>query len=125
MSTIAPLDIQGWEAICRPGVKLSYLIYFLSANINPLDAAMYNIVGSIGGFIGFGFPGLFFGAVIPVIARALLIDWLDDAMLSETLGADPADLYCDTCWLSWCDSSVVIAMICSDCIAIVTTIYIP
>jgi predicted PurR-regulated permease PerM len=44
---------------------------------------MVIFIGSIGGFIGFGFLGLFFGAVILVIAYALLIDWLDETASTE------------------------------------------
>ncbi len=52
---------------------------------------MVIFIGSIGGFISFGFLGLFFGAVILVIAYTLLIDWLDDAKSSEALVTDPVD----------------------------------
>ena len=52
---------------------------------------MVVFIGSIGGFISSGFLGLFFGAVILVIAYALLVDWLGDAKSSEAPGIDPAD----------------------------------
>ena len=35
-------------------------------------------IGAIGGFISFGFLGLFFGAVVLVIAYDLLMLWLDE-----------------------------------------------
>ncbi len=45
-----------------------------------VDAPMLIIfLGAIGGFISFGFLGLFFGAVILVIAYDLLVAWLDEA----------------------------------------------
>ena len=40
-------------------------------------------IGAIGGFISFGFLGLFFGAVVLVIAYDLLIVWLDEASAAE------------------------------------------
>lgn len=44
-----------------------------------VDAPMLVIfVGAIGGFISFGFLGLFFGAVVLVIAYDLLIAWLEE-----------------------------------------------
>ncbi len=44
-----------------------------------VDAPMLVIfVGAIGGFISFGFLGLFFGAVVLVIGYDLLIAWLED-----------------------------------------------
>ncbi len=44
-----------------------------------VDAPMLVIfIGAIGGFISFGFLGLFFGAVVLVIAYDLLILWLDE-----------------------------------------------
>ncbi len=44
-----------------------------------VDAPMLVIfVGAIGGFISYGFLGLFFGAVVLVIAYDLLIAWLED-----------------------------------------------
>ncbi len=36
-------------------------------------------IGAIGGFINFGFLGLFFGAVVLAIACDLLILWLEEA----------------------------------------------
>ena len=43
-----------------------------------VDAPMLIIfIGAIGGFISFGFLGLFFGAVVLVIANDLLVNWLD------------------------------------------------
>ena len=57
-----------------------------------VDAPMLVVfIGSIGGFIGFGFLGLFFGAVILVIANALLLDWLEDKAPPETLETEPAE----------------------------------
>jgi len=57
-----------------------------------VDAPMLVIfIGSIGGFISFGFLGLFFGAVILVIANALLLDWLDDRAPPEALETEAAD----------------------------------
>jgi predicted PurR-regulated permease PerM len=45
-----------------------------------VDAPMLVIfLGAIGGFIAFGFLGLFFGAVVLVIAYDLLQTWLDEA----------------------------------------------
>ncbi len=52
---------------------------------------MVIFIGSIGGFISFGFLGLFFGAVILVIAYTLLIDWLEGEKPSEALVTDPVD----------------------------------
>ncbi len=44
-----------------------------------VDAPMLVIfIGAIGGFISFGFLGLFFGAVVLVIAYDLLIAWLEE-----------------------------------------------
>ena len=44
-----------------------------------VDAPMLVIfIGAIGGFISFGFLGLFFGAVVLVIAYDLLVAWLDE-----------------------------------------------
>lgn len=44
-----------------------------------VDAPMLVIfIGAIGGFISFGFLGLFFGAVVLVIAYDLLIVWLEE-----------------------------------------------
>ena len=44
-----------------------------------VDAPMLVIfIGAIGGFISFGFLGLFFGAVVLVIAYDLLVAWLED-----------------------------------------------
>ena len=44
-----------------------------------VDAPMLIIfIGAIGGFISFGFLGLFFGAVVLVIAYDLLMLWLDE-----------------------------------------------
>ena len=49
-----------------------------------VDAPMLVIfIGAIGGFISFGFLGLFFGAVVLVIAYDLLIAWLDEAGAPE------------------------------------------
>lgn len=43
-----------------------------------VDAPMLIVfLGAIGGFISFGFLGLFFGAVVLVIANDLLLTWLD------------------------------------------------
>ena len=45
-----------------------------------VDAPMLIIfIGAIGGFIGFGFLGLFFGAVVLVIAYDLLVVWLEES----------------------------------------------
>ena len=50
-----------------------------------VDAPMLVIfLGAIGGFISFGFLGLFFGAVVLVIAYDLLILWLDEENAVET-----------------------------------------
>ena len=50
-----------------------------------VDAPMLVIfIGAIGGFISFGFLGLFFGAVVLVIAYDLLILWLEEAGPTET-----------------------------------------
>ncbi len=50
-----------------------------------VDAPMLVIfVGAIGGFIGFGFLGLFFGAVVLVIAYDLMIFWLDEERIAES-----------------------------------------
>jgi predicted PurR-regulated permease PerM len=44
-----------------------------------VDAPMLVIfVGAIGGFISFGFLGLFFGAVVLVIAYDLMVAWLEE-----------------------------------------------
>ncbi len=44
-----------------------------------VDAPMLIIfLGAIGGFISFGFLGLFFGAVVLVIANDILLSWLDE-----------------------------------------------
>lgn len=49
-----------------------------------VDAPMLVIfVGAIGGFISFGFLGLFFGAVVLVIAYDLMIFWLDEEKTTE------------------------------------------
>ncbi len=45
-------------------------------------------VGAIGGFISFGFLGLFFGAVVLVIAYDLLIVWLDEITAESAKIAD-------------------------------------
>ena len=51
-----------------------------------VDAPMLVIfVGAIGGFISFGFLGLFFGAVVLVIAYDLLIAWLEESALQADL----------------------------------------
>ena len=43
-----------------------------------VDAPMLIIfIGAIGGFLSFGFLGLFFGAVVLVIAYDLLVVWLE------------------------------------------------
>jgi predicted PurR-regulated permease PerM len=50
-----------------------------------VDAPMLVIfIGAIGGFISFGFLGLFFGAVVLVIAYDLMIFWLDEEKDEET-----------------------------------------
>jgi len=50
-----------------------------------VDAPMLVIfIGAIGGFISFGFLGLFFGAVVLVIAYDLLILWLDEEKAVES-----------------------------------------
>ncbi len=50
-----------------------------------VDAPMLVIfIGAIGGFISFGFLGLFFGAVVLVIAYDLLILWLQDENVVES-----------------------------------------
>ncbi len=50
-----------------------------------VDAPMLVIfIGAIGGFISFGFLGLFFGAVVLVIAYDLLILWLQDESSIES-----------------------------------------
>ena len=50
-----------------------------------VDAPMLVIfIGAIGGFISFGFLGLFFGAVVLVIAYDLLILWLDEERAVES-----------------------------------------
>ena len=50
-----------------------------------VDAPMLVIfIGAIGGFISFGFLGLFFGAVVLVIAYDLLILWLDEQQAVES-----------------------------------------
>jgi len=49
-----------------------------------VDAPMLVIfIGAIGGFISFGFLGLFFGAVVLVIAYDLLIAWLEEIAVQE------------------------------------------
>ena len=49
-----------------------------------VDAPMLVIfVGAIGGFISSGFLGLFFGAVVLVIAYDLLIAWLEEFVVDE------------------------------------------
>lgn len=45
---------------------------------------MVIFIGAIGGFISFGFLGLFFGAVVLVIAYDLLIMWLEEASPVES-----------------------------------------
>jgi len=50
-----------------------------------VDAPMLIVfVGAIGGLISFGFLGLFFGAVVLVIANDLLVRWLE--------GTEPVEL---------------------------------
>jgi predicted PurR-regulated permease PerM len=50
-----------------------------------VDAPMLVVfIGAIGGFISFGFLGLFFGAVVLVIAYKLLIIWIDEGKPVET-----------------------------------------
>lgn len=57
-----------------------------------VDAPMLVIfVGAIGGFISFGFLGLFFGAVVLVIAYDLLIAWLDEISTESVPQADMSD----------------------------------
>ena len=54
-----------------------------------VDAPMLVIfIGAIGGFIGFGFLGLFFGAVVLVIAYDLLIAWLEEITTEAEETAD-------------------------------------
>ena len=54
-----------------------------------VDAPMLVIfIGAIGGFISFGFLGLFFGAVVLVIAYDLLIVWLDEITAESANIAD-------------------------------------
>ena len=54
-----------------------------------VDAPMLVIfVGAIGGFISFGFLGLFFGAVVLVIAYDLIIAWLEEI---STDSPEPAE----------------------------------
>ena len=49
-----------------------------------VDAPMLVIfIGAIGGLISFGFLGLFFGAVVLVIAYDLMIFWLDEERTPE------------------------------------------
>lgn len=44
-----------------------------------VDAPMLVVfIGAIGGLISFGFLGLFFGAVVLVIANDLLVSWLEE-----------------------------------------------
>lgn len=57
-----------------------------------VDAPMLVIfVGSIGGFISFGFLGLFFGAVVLVIAYDLLIAWLEDPVAAQARATASTD----------------------------------
>lgn len=50
-----------------------------------VDAPMLVIfIGAIGGFLSFGFLGLFFGAVVLVIAYDLLVEWLDEKTLVDS-----------------------------------------
>ncbi|MCH8336854.1 MAG: AI-2E family transporter, partial [Proteobacteria bacterium] len=57
-----------------------------------VDAPMLVIfVGSIGGFISFGFLGLFFGAVVLVIAYDLLIAWLEDPVAAQARATTSTD----------------------------------
>lgn len=57
-----------------------------------VDAPMLVIfVGAIGGFISFGFLGLFFGAVVLVIAYDLLIAWLDEISTESTQQSETVD----------------------------------
>ena len=57
-----------------------------------VDAPMLVIfIGAIGGFISFGFLGLFFGAVVLVIAYDLVVAWLDNLSPPETMTPDSAD----------------------------------
>jgi len=50
-----------------------------------VDAPMLVIfIGAIGGFISFGFLGLFFGAVVLVIAYDLLVVWLGEEKLADS-----------------------------------------
>ena len=54
-----------------------------------VDAPMLVIfIGAIGGFISFGFLGLFFGAVVLVIAYDLLIAWLEEITAESANIAD-------------------------------------
>lgn len=54
-----------------------------------VDAPMLVIfIGAIGGFISFGFLGLFFGAVVLVIAYDLLIAWLEEMTAESAKIAD-------------------------------------
>ena len=54
-----------------------------------VDAPMLVIfIGAIGGFISFGFLGLFFGAVVLVIAYDLVIAWLDEITAESAKIAD-------------------------------------
>ena len=54
-----------------------------------VDAPMLVIfIGAIGGFISFGFLGLFFGAVVLVIAYDLLIAWLEEITAESAKIAD-------------------------------------
>ncbi len=57
-----------------------------------VDAPMLVIfIGAIGGFISFGFLGLFFGAVVLVIAYDLLIAWLDEVSSESAQQTEVAD----------------------------------
>lgn len=57
-----------------------------------VDAPMLVIfVGSIGGFISFGFLGLFFGAVVLVIAYDLLIAWLENPVAAQAQATASTD----------------------------------
>ncbi|MGI9248245.1 MAG: AI-2E family transporter, partial [Woeseiaceae bacterium] len=50
-----------------------------------VDAPMLIVfLGAIGGLISFGFLGLFFGAVVLVIANDLFVTWLEAADSAET-----------------------------------------
>jgi predicted PurR-regulated permease PerM len=58
-----------------------------------VDAPMLIIfLGAIGGFISFGFLGLFFGAVVLVIANDILLSWLDEQDVDNTeLAGNPKE----------------------------------